>query len=371
MLTVRSRFLGIFAAFLLCCLLSNNLTLRAQMADTARGVLPSQETEAGAEPEETTIRAMRVQWRKLFTDGSWTELDAIADQLRSQRSRVTGGGWQLRIFYDTVSPAGWLTMTDAAWEAQIAKLQDWMKQRPASPTPRIALADAYLRYAWKARGNGYADTVTQEGWKLFGERVQQARSTLEEATKISGSDPEWYRAMQTVALAQGWNRAQVDALVNAALSSEPGYFYFARAEANYLLPKWYGKPGDTEQFAARVADRIGGQEGDADYFLIAATINCCRRTQAPALSWARIRQGYFALDQLYGTNNYQRNAMAFLALRAGDTQTAQQIFAKIGNDWDLSVWRSKVRFDASRTGQTIANVLPVHPDNGAGSEANN
>jgi hypothetical protein len=42
--------------------------------------------------------------------------------------------------------------------------------------------------------------------------------------------------------------------------------------------------------------------------------------------------------------------MAFLAVRNGDSATAQQMFARIGNDWSESVWKSKAAFDTARTG---------------------
>jgi hypothetical protein len=353
-----------FNALLLLLPFLGTSTLRAQNAPVTLALAG----DAAGEPEETSVRALRVQWRKLFNDSSWTELETVANQLRSQRLRLKGGAWQLRVFYNTIGPAGPETATDAAWEAQVARLQDWAKQEPGSAAPRIAMADAYLDFAWKARGHGFSDTVTPEGWKLFGQRVQEARTALEASAKAGSSDPEWYRAMQTVALAQGWPRPQVEALVDAALNAEPGYFYFARSETNYLLPKWYGKPGESEEFAEKVADRIGGDEGDATYFLIAAGINCCRKMQAPGLSWERVRKGYASLKHLYGTNNFERNAYAFLALRAGDVPTAQQAFAWIGDDWDQSVWRSKARFDASQTGQAIADVPPVQPEKAATGE---
>jgi hypothetical protein len=269
--------------------------------------------------------------------------------LRSQKLRFKGGAWRLNTFYRTIASPGSLTSTDAEWQSRIAKLEQWIKDSPASSTPRVALVHAYIRFAWKARGNGSAETVTPEGWKLFNQRVHSARTVLEDAAKASGADPQWYREMQTVALAQGWDRAQVDALANQALANEPGYYYFALAQANYLLPKWYGKPGESEQYAGEVADRTGGTEGDAVYFQIAEALNCCRMTQAPALAWPRVRQGFSALDQLYGATNHQRNVMAYLALHAGDTATAQQMFARIGNDWDESVWKTKAKFDAGRT----------------------
>jgi len=351
------------------CSSSRTLAAQASPENQAPGLVSP--ADNSIEPPDTTVRTARVQWRQLFNSGNWTELDAVANQLRSQRLRFQGGAWQLNVFYNTVGPAGQQTASDAAWETQIARLQEWAQAEPASATPRIALADAYLAFAWKARGNGFANTVAPDGWTRFRQRVQKARTTLESAAQLNSGDPEWYRAMQTVALAQGWNREQVDALVDQALNKEPGYFAFAVAESNYLLPKWYGKAGETEEFAARVADRIGGPEGDATYFLIAARINCCRKTQAPAIAWARVRQGYAALEQLYGTNLFERNALAYLALKAGDGATAQAAFAKIGDDWDAIVWRSKPRFNASRLGHPMGDVQPVQPDATTQTESSN
>jgi hypothetical protein len=76
---------------------------------------------------------------------------------------------------------------------------------------------------------------------------------------------------------------------------------------------------------------------------------------------ARVQRGFEAIDQLYGSTTRQRNEAAFLALRAADTTAAQALFARIGNDWSAAVWRSKARFDASRTGQPLGGVLPVGP----------
>jgi hypothetical protein len=313
--------------------------------------------------------AFKVQVRSLYDKGAFSELDAIADQARSQKLRFKGGAWRLYVFYKTIGSPGSLTATDAEWHSRIAKLQQWMAASPTSPAPRVGLAHAYIRFAWKARGNGSSGTVTPQGWALFGQRIQSARTVLEEAAKTTPRDAQWYREMQTVALAQGWDRAQVDALASEALANEPSYYYFAVAQANFLLPKWYGKPGESEKYAEQVADQAGGPEGEATYFEIASELNCCRRTQAPALSWPRVRQGFAALDQLYGSTNHQRNVMAYLSLRAGDTETAQKLFARIRNDWDEDVWRSKALFDASRTGQPVSNTQPLRADGAAAGTA--
>jgi len=317
--------------------------------------------EAGVDSpdlSDTDLRDFRVSLLGLFNSGRYADLDTLAQQLQQQRSRFVGGAWRLHVFFGTLSSPGAATATDAAWKAQIGKLEQWAQSSPASPTARIALAQTYLRFAWKARGHGYANTVTPESWALFRERVQLARSTLEQSSAVlAENSPHWYLEMQGVALDQQWDRAAFDALAERALAHEPGYYYFATSESNYLLPKWYGKPGDTERYAAEVADRIGGDEGDAVYFQIAAAINCCNRTQAPTLTWPRVQRGFAALESLYRSTNHERNVMAYLAVRSGDAATAQQLFARIGNDWSESVWKSKAAFDAARTGKAVANSV--------------
>ncbi|HEY6621121.1 MAG TPA: hypothetical protein VIY68_16360 [Steroidobacteraceae bacterium] len=334
---------ALFAAALMLTAAAAPRPLAAAEVTTPAADLDSQDLS------DTDLRDFRVSLLGLFNSGRYADLDTLAQQLQQQRSRFKGGTWRLHVLYGTLSSPGSATATDAAWKAQIAKLEQWAQLSPASPTPRIALAQTYLRFAWKARGHGFSSTVTQEGWTLFRERVQSARATLEQSAAVAGNSPHWYLEMQGVALDQQWDRASFDALAERALAHEPGYYYFAVSESNYLLPKWYGKSGDTETYAAEVADRIGGDEGDAVYFQIAAAINCCNRTQAPALSWPRVRRGFAAIESLYGSTNHERNVMAFLAVRNGDSATAQQMFARIGNDWSESVWKSKAAFDAART----------------------
>lgn len=309
---------------------------------------------------ETAERALRSQWRALFETRSWTELDALADQLRTQRSRFQGGGWQLHVLYTILSTVEPKLDTDAAWESQISALQEWVLRAPSSPTPRIALADAYENFAWKARGGDFADQVTEQGWRLFGERMQKAHEMLEQAEQIRHGDPEWYTSMLVASAALDWNSDQADALVDESLREEPGYYYIARIQADNLLPKWYGEPGDTERFIAKVADRIGAAGGDATYFLIAEYIltaaEKCLPCEPPALSWARIRRGYAAIEHLYGTNNFEQNAFAFLAVRAGDRETARQAFEKIGENWNPDVWETRARFES---GRMFPNLVPV------------
>ena len=309
--------------------------------------------EAG-DADSKDANAFRTNVANLFNQEKFDQLDEIANEVRSQKSRFPGGAWKSHVFYSVLREPGSLTATDQTWNVHFERLQRWIERNPDSITPDVALAASYLRFAWKARGKGYANTVTADGWRLFAERVQKARDVLEQAQSLATRDPEWYRTMQTVSLAQGWHQKQAEELFAEANSVEPGYYYFDEAFANYLLPKWYGKPGDSEEFAQSIAERIGGAEGDSVYFRIALSLNCCKaQPQVPSISWERVKQGFASSKQLYGSTNYQRNAVAFMALRQGDREYAQQLFARIGDNWNERVWRSKDNFDRSKSSLTL------------------
>ncbi|MGB9432312.1 MAG: DUF4034 domain-containing protein [Candidatus Acidiferrum sp.] len=342
--------LGIFLCGQLCAQSHNGIDTHSMPV----AALPGLDNE-GLESDSQPARAFRINVRHLFDNEKFDELEAIAAKARSQKERFLGGAWKLNVLYTTIQGPGSLTSTDAVWTEHMERLQRWIDAKPESITPRVALAQAYLRFAWKARGRGYSDTVTSDGWKLFGQRVQQAKETLEKAETVSTKDPQWYHDMQIVALAQGWNRSQADDLLQKASSFEPNYFYFYSAYANYLLPKWYGKPGEAETFAQTIADRLGGPEGDLIYFEIALVDNCCKaKEQMPNLSWERIKQGFAALEQLYGSTNHELNAVAFMAARQKDNQFAQQIFTRIGENWDEVVWDNKAKFDKSKASLTLS-----------------
>ena len=117
-----------------------------------------------------------------------------------------------------------------------------------------------------------------------------------------------------------------------AESAFPGYapFYIENASL-YLMPRWYGEPGEWEAFAARSADKIGGVRGrrklyaqivedqsenyDTDFF------------QISAVSWERTKRGLRALiadssDPVGGASQAQR-----LASIAQDSPFERELFS--------------------------------------------
>jgi hypothetical protein len=291
------------------------------------------------------------------------DLDRIADRYRREKTRLSGGEWRLRRFYTALDAP---QQTDKDSADHLAHLQNWTQQRSESITARVALATSLTRWAWVARGNGQANTVTPEGWRLFGERIQRAQSVLESSAKMRDMCPQWYSEMLTVGLAENWSADRMKDVFERGIQFEPDYFYLYRQYANYLLPKWDGKPGQAAEFAKSSADKVGGDVGDQVYYEIATVLIKRGDGDFPVhqMDWKRIQSGYQAVTLQYGASRRTKNEIAYMAYKFHDAAVARQQFDLIGDDWSRTVWRDRQYFDRARdwsqshTSSSVRNVSP-------------
>jgi transglutaminase-like putative cysteine protease len=274
------------------------------------------------------------------------ELDRLADQYLRERSRLPGGGWLLRAFYGDLDIK---LETDQQATDHLAHLEHWMKQRHESIAARIALANSLQSWAWLARGTGFADKVTDEGWRNFNDRIAKAEAVLESVSGVINC-PELYFSMMKIGRSQGWDAGRMKKAFERGIQLEPEYQFLYREYANYLLPKWYGKEGDSPKFAKASADQIGGDAGDILYFQIAMGLitRGNRDLDATMMDWQRIQRGYKGLSAKYGVNSNLKNQLAYMACRFKDAAIARQQFAAIDEDWAREVWGERKWFDQYR-----------------------
>lgn len=284
----------------------------------------------------------------LLKTGKFEQLDCLADSVRSRKETFPGGMWKIHAVYSgLVRPP--LHPTQEDWVAHIELVQRWVSTRPESITARIALAETYANYGEDARGPGFADTVSESGWKLLGERTAKARQVLEEASTLAAKDPEWYVAMQQVALLQGWEPAARQALLEQAVKFEPAYYYYYRMYGFSILPKWGGEDGEVAKFLQKAADQIGGDAGDILYFRVAAFLVCgCQNDQELKLSWPRILKGFEAVEKRNGTSPENWNLMAHMAQSFDDAAAADKLFTRIGDQWSESLWQKYSAFEEAK-----------------------
>jgi hypothetical protein len=314
--------------------------------DEAQGLSHDASTEANAlDTYIATISGMMHQERL-------NELDCISAQARANRERFPGGQWKIHELYKGLyAPVPGKHATEQDWQDLMDLLQRWVRMHPKSSTARVALASAWIAYAGEARGDGYSDTVTEKGWKLYEERTAEAEKVLEDAAALPVKCPESYIVKLNIAQNQSWGKERILALFAEASEFEPGYYYYGRGVAMLLEPKWFGDSGDTAKFLQEAADRIGGKEGDAYYFLVASSKDViCGCEDQPKLSLERIERGYDAVEQMYGVSLINLNQLAYLTVYLGrpDIILADKTFQRIGTQWTKYSWDDEKRFQQTK-----------------------
>jgi hypothetical protein len=85
--------------------------------------------------------------------GDYDKLEDLAQYYRSNLVAFPDGRSKLRYVYSGVAELD-DDATDDAWTARIGDLKKWAGERQQTITAPVALAEAYVEYAWKARGSG-------------------------------------------------------------------------------------------------------------------------------------------------------------------------------------------------------------------------
>jgi hypothetical protein len=295
---------------------------------------------------------------QLLMQEKFSELDCMADAARIGKTRFSGGDWKLaKIYIGVDSPRpGHPTQED--WKNHMQLVERWTHKNSRSITARIALAESYIGYAWDARGDGYSDSVSDSGWKLFSGRISKAKLILDQASMLKTKCPEWYLVMEQVAQGQSWDLSQLNGLLNQAVAFEPDYQYYYRVYAYLLQPKWFGQEGDAARFAEDTANKTGGDSGDILYFQITNKVLCaCNESEFGHFSWPRLQKGFAALEKEYGPSLINENAFALMATKSSDWVAADPAFKQIGDSWNQDLWRTQDWFKQMR--DAAAQYAPI------------
>ena len=287
-------------------------------------------------------------WREILLSRlrhhQFEDIDKFADDVRQTRARFPGGGWKLFAIYDnTNEPSAGSDVTEEEWQTHLKLFEEWIAKYPNSPTARAGYADSWVRYAWHARGAGWARDLNSTQKTLFAERLRRAKEIAEDALSGGVRCPQLYSVLLSVAQGQGWSRKEYDEVFEAAIAYEPLYRRFYHHKGTYLLPRWFGREGDWESFAEDTADRLGGDAGADIFFFIYSDMASYYygERDLPSLvrpAWNRLKEGFDAKERLYGVTADQWTTFGHYAYIAGDRATVQTVLDKLGDHWNQGLW---------------------------------
>jgi hypothetical protein len=303
-----------------------------------------QEIDGPIYRREISITAQYMLYQERFS-----ELEKEAQEFRKNKTRLPDGTWMLQFFYEGLSVKD---KTPEGWKHYFNIINKWLNQAPDSITARIAAAGAWIDYGATVRGKGYAESVSEEGWQILAESNEKALKLLETKPSDGMDDcPQRYSYLLNIARVQGWSRPQFEALFHEAVTFEPTYYSFYIRKAKYLLPRWYGEEGEWQQFAKDAIALTPASEGKSVYMRIVASLLMAPDISSlsdPRISWSLLKQGYMDVEKNFPGSRWNLNTFCKYACKAGDRETARELFNRIGEKPYLEAWGDKAEFEKWR-----------------------
>lgn len=138
------------------------------------------------------------------------------------------------------------------WQEKI-QTEVFSKLPKNGPIPHAIAGDFWIKYAWDARGRGLADTVSEENFKLFHERLKEAEKSLTTAWELDNNCAEASADMVTVCFGLGHERDVMEKWFRRTVEADPNHPEVFQAKLEYLHPKWHGSVEELMEFARQVA----------------------------------------------------------------------------------------------------------------------
>lgn len=290
-----------------------------------------------ASPEAASFEPCkpRADWPDLFTanmrfqsllmaakadDDGFDLVERAANELGRSAQRFPNGEYYFESLHLALT-----SLLRVHGEQGSALMQKWADAVPTSDIALVALALSRREQAWAARGHGYANTVSPEGWKLYAAKLDEADALLEKAPPALRQTGSWQIARVLVT----WENARlkpnrVDVL-HAATELWPDAAPLYRIPFEYAEPKY----GGSMQYMDAIAQLAAKKGGAALYAQIYARhfSGHGQYTLADsAVNWKLMKQGFRELESRPGMpTRWQFFAKAACQMR--DKDEARRLYA--------------------------------------------
>jgi hypothetical protein len=278
----------------------------------------------------------------LLMSRAYEKLDRAAEEARTKELTTSDGQPLLSSIYGgTAGCACQEQLVEELWLVRKQRLDEWIKRNPGSTTARLSLAAFPVKYAWMARGSGYSNTVSEEAWKLFRQRVEEGRKALESLDAKTKQDPGWYEVMLDVGLSQGWPREKYDAIFLQGVEKYPYYIplYFSRMQ--FHGPLWYGSVEQAKRVADDAVARTRSRWGEILYARLNWLMMNDQMFWSGQTDWPRMKVGFEQLVKAH-PDPWNFNNFGYFACLAGDFKTLSGLLPKIGDQPIVLAWESDI-----------------------------
>jgi hypothetical protein len=295
-----------------------------------------------AAPQLSGRREVEAEVSRLWDRRAFDELDTLEKSLRSTNATSASGWPMLFMFYQALDS---LPVLEGEGLASLNKAEadtdKWLAKSPSSNFGRFLKIDFLMARAWRARGHGYANTVSAAQWKEFSAYMDEASEYLTRQKASLSSNPNWYSAWLDIANATSWPKPEYDELLAEAVKRHGRYLPILIQVILHRTPKWGGSYREMDDFIASSTLNIAPPERDELYarqYSYAFEQSLFPDRARSKVSCERWLRGYEEILRKYSTS-YNVNHAAFAAVACADKPVAARYLKQLGaQSPDLSVW---------------------------------
>jgi Domain of Unknown Function with PDB structure (DUF3857) len=240
------------------------------------------------------------------------------------------------------------------WSESLSRLEYLKKKFPDAAFVALAEAVYWSDYAWNARGDGFASSVTPDGWKLFSERLEKAEKVLNDTKSYSSQMPGWYDEMILVQSALDRPADDRDKTFLEGAKKYKTYYPTYFTMLNFLSPKWGGTWETVDNLVKWSVDNTKEIDGNSMYARLywsaagglPAGTSLFKDTRA---SWPKMKQGFEDLMARHPRSRWNLNNFAKFACMANDKSTFLALRSQIGKDVIDAAWPRNTSLDLCET----------------------
>jgi hypothetical protein len=290
-----------------------------------------------------------------FEKRDFSFLDKKADEYRTNKTRLSGGGWMLNHFYDAFRLA---IVDHHAANSENAALR-WTRLSPKSPTPFMVYAHLLISHAWICRGTGTADTVTRHGWRCFRRYMTRADKYLRVHEHTVEGDPEYYVLLEGIARGLDWSEPHRNALLSTAMRRFPDYTPIYAHAAPFFLPEWGGSWDAFDSFVELAVTNSRQYSGTQEYARLYGGLACehCRGNlfETTLLKWPPLLASYREMLVAWPDPSIPAQILYF-ACEANDKATAREFLTRVNMTHLSAIWTSPEEFNACKNWATSNSI---------------
>lgn len=226
---------------------------------------------------------------------------------------------------------------NAAWTALDGAYQD---AASTSPVRKVLEGAYYVDDAWSARGHGWAKDVAESQWPIFRRRMAKASDIL---TAVYNNSPlKSYIAVQMIDTTLGLEngRDQMEQWFKSAVADDPDSYRAYWCKADFLLPRWYGTPGDLYKFGMECVATGNWHARIPMIFPVAMeyiTVDDSGEVYKVPEIWTPLEKIYREYLTRYPEARVYRTKFARSAALGGHWKVAKEQFDLLGDGWSRDV----------------------------------